>query len=263
MSLKIGSNNIGDVYVGSDKIGKIYVGSDLVYSAGPKPFATATWDEINTVVQSGKAPTYYALGDEKTITLSTGESVVLQIIGFGPNTEQNGVFLTSSGGTQTAKYMTIAMKNCLNTKYVWNTSNVQTGMSYLQSSLRSTVDNTLFGLFPQDLQNIIKYTLKWYYGKYDTKSIYTGYVQMFPYGLIEVGSSGTSTLQTKKYPYWNGKSDADRIKTANGTASGYFTADRYISSIYKTHICYIRGSDGVCGGANMSSTAGVCLVFNI
>lgn len=33
MSLKIGSDNIGDVYVGSDKISKIYVGSDLVYSA--------------------------------------------------------------------------------------------------------------------------------------------------------------------------------------------------------------------------------------
>lgn len=33
MSLKIGSNSIGDVYVGNNKISKIYVGSDLVYSA--------------------------------------------------------------------------------------------------------------------------------------------------------------------------------------------------------------------------------------
>ena len=33
MSLKIGSNNIGDVYVGSSKISKIYVGSDLVYNS--------------------------------------------------------------------------------------------------------------------------------------------------------------------------------------------------------------------------------------
>lgn len=33
MGIKIGNNNIGDVYVGSDKIGQIFVGSNLVYTA--------------------------------------------------------------------------------------------------------------------------------------------------------------------------------------------------------------------------------------
>lgn len=262
MSLKIGSNNIGDVYVGDDKIDKIYVGSNLVYSAAPKPFATATWDEINTVVQSGKASTYYALGDEKTITLSTGEDVVLQIIGF--NAEQYAVSTASSAGTIITDYMTIAMKNCLNTKYVWNTSNVQKQMSYFDSSLRSTVDGTLFGLFPQDLRNIIKYTLKYYMTGYSISNGYkNGWLQMFPYGLFEVGSSGTTVRQTNTYPYWNGKSDADRMKTANGTASGYFTADRYMSNVYKTRVCFIQKSDGAGANTNMASTTGVCLVFNI
>lgn len=262
MSLKIGSNNIGDVYVGNNKIDKIFVGSNLVYSAAPKPFATATWAEINKVVQSGKASTYYALGDEKTITLSTGEDVVLQIIGF--NAEQQGVFSASNGGTQIANYMTIAMKNCLNTTYVWNTSNVQTNMSYFQSSLRATVDGTLFGLFPQDLRNIIKYTFKGYMSGYRTSDgVSRGYLQMFPYGLFEVGSSGTTTEQIRTYPYWSGKTNADRIKYIGTTATSYHTADRYLNSFYKTRICYIRASDGSGQNANMASSAGVCLVFNI
>lgn len=262
MSLKIGSNNIGDVYVGNNKIDKIYVGSNLVYSAAPKPFATATWAEINAVVQSGKASTYYTLGDEKTITLSTGENVVLQIIGF--NVEQYGVFPTSSGGTQITKFMTIGMKNCLATTYVWNTSNIQTNMSYFQSSLRSTVDGTLFGLFPQDLRNIIKYTFKRYMSGYRTSDgVVGGYLQMFPYGLFEVGSSGTTTEQRTTYPYWSGKTNTDRIKYIGTTATSYYTADRYMNNYYKTRVCYIRNTDGSGQNTNMTLSAGVCLVFNI
>ena len=37
MSLKVGSNNIGELFVGSDRIVGAYVGSDLVYSYSPAP----------------------------------------------------------------------------------------------------------------------------------------------------------------------------------------------------------------------------------
>lgn len=40
MSLKVGNDNISDIYVGNDKIGKIYVGNDLVYESIKLPIFT-------------------------------------------------------------------------------------------------------------------------------------------------------------------------------------------------------------------------------
>ena len=34
MPIKIGNNDIGDIYVGSNKIGEVYIGSNLVYTSG-------------------------------------------------------------------------------------------------------------------------------------------------------------------------------------------------------------------------------------
>lgn len=51
MGVKIGSNNIGDVYVGSSKISEIYVGNNLVYTAGGDEPIVANQDYILNVTK--------------------------------------------------------------------------------------------------------------------------------------------------------------------------------------------------------------------
>lgn len=45
-------------------------------------FAKATWGEISAIANSGNARDYFDVGEEKTITLTTGEEVTLVILGF-------------------------------------------------------------------------------------------------------------------------------------------------------------------------------------
>lgn len=83
MSLKIGSNNIGDVYVGGSKISSIFVGNNKVYSSAPPPvirdfIVNVTRETRDTYVNSS--------------TTYTGDSYVAVKIATG----------TESGVTRTA-----------------------------------------------------------------------------------------------------------------------------------------------------------------
>lgn len=47
MSINIGNNNIGEIYVGSSVIGEIYKGSELVYKSGPSLKLYGTTFDLN------------------------------------------------------------------------------------------------------------------------------------------------------------------------------------------------------------------------
>lgn len=68
-------------------------------------FEKASWSDIAALSESGSADKYFSVGDEKTISLTTGEQVTLVILGFDHDD------LTGGGKAG----MTIGMKNLLAT----------------------------------------------------------------------------------------------------------------------------------------------------
>lgn len=108
-------------------------------------FADTDWETIAQVAEEGTASEYFNVGDEKTITLSTGEQVTLVILGF------NHDDLTSGGKAG----MSIGMKNSLATTYPMNASNTNTG-GWNDSVMRTDTMITLLSQLPADLQAVIK-----------------------------------------------------------------------------------------------------------
>lgn len=108
-----------------------------------------TWDEIAQASADGTAAIKWAVGDTKPIELSTGEIVKAQIIGFNHDDLADG---TGKAG------ITFQLENCLETTQKWNTSNSTSSYMYTwaNSSMRSTLRNTILPTIPEELRRHIK-----------------------------------------------------------------------------------------------------------
>lgn len=101
----------------------------------------------NNMTAEQVATTYgWNLGDVKSETLSTGEVIELQIIGFNHDNKSDG---NGKAG------MTLQMVNCLTTKYPMNNTQTDIG-GWDKSVLRTVTLPTIKATLSQDLQNVIK-----------------------------------------------------------------------------------------------------------
>lgn len=107
-----------------------------------------TWDEIATASEDGVASDIWSVGDEKTITLSTGEQITLVIIGFDHDDLSDG---TGKAG------ITFGMKELCKDLYAIHTNNE---VYYDECNLRKITLKDYFSKLPSDLQNHIKYVNK-------------------------------------------------------------------------------------------------------
>lgn len=122
-----------------------YNGKYLALEAEAANFATASWAVIANISAAGEAYKYFKVGDEKTITMTTGEQITLVILGF------NHDRLTSGGKAG----ITIGMKNLLATKYRLNATETNAG-GWTATEMRTTTMQTLLSQLPSDLQSVIK-----------------------------------------------------------------------------------------------------------
>lgn len=101
-----------------------------------------TWSEINSGIQNGFM-NQLRLGDTKTVELTDGEVIEMQIVGLNVYGNNRATFL---------------MKNLLQDNYpLWDvgTTNSVTG-GYGGSTMRDRLQNIVFNKLPPDLQNVIK-----------------------------------------------------------------------------------------------------------
>lgn len=183
-------------------------------------FSEDNWDVINAVSKTGKAMEYYNIGDEKTITLSTGENVTLVILGFNHDDLRTTVIPSDKKSG-----ITIGMKNLLATEYKINATNTNIG-GWETSLMRTETIQTLKSQLPSDLQEVIKTVEK--RTTIGNKSITPLITEDTIFLFSEVEIDGTSVDGYKnegtQYDYWktikDGTIAANRIKyTSNG--SGY------------------------------------------
>ena len=204
-------------------------------------FGKASWSDIAALSESGSADKYFSVGDEKTISLTTGEQVTLVILGFDHDD------LTGGGKAG----MTIGMKNLLATTYRMNATATNEG-GWDESEMRTSTMATLLSQLPSDLQGVIKQVNKKATAGGASTSITTSADKLWL--LAEVEVDGTTSAgyadEGEQYEYWKTVKDgtvaADRIKyLSNGSGSA---GSWWLRSLSVSNSAYFR---------NFSSTGGV------
>ena len=182
-------------------------------------FSSSTWEEINQYSEMGLASTYFNVGDEKTIQLSTGEQVTLVILGFNHDDLSDG---SGKAG------ITFGMKNLLAAEYRMNATNTNTG-GWNDSEMRTSTMQTLFSQLPSDLQSVIKQVNKKATAGSISTAITTSADKLWLLSEVEVDGTTTAGYadEGEQYEYWKTVKDgtvrADRIKyLSNGSGSANY-----------------------------------------
>ena len=214
-------------------------------------FATSTWAEIKAAVQAGigglDLSEYWAVGDTKSVTLTTNEVIELQIAGFNHDTYSDGV---------TAP-VTLVMKNCLNTTAKMNSSDINTG-GYPASAMKTWVENNIYNKLPDDLKAIVAPVKKKCYTTYNqASSLSEANYNVWLLAEAEVFDSVSYTVgngEGTKYPIFT--DNASRVKKVNGSA--YIWWLRSARSSGSTRFVGV-GSDGDVYYYNASYSYGVAV----
>ena len=262
------ANILGSTSIGDDFTGIYYNGSSFV-AQNPSLQATS-WAKIAELSAAGKAKKAFSIGDEKTVTLTTGETITLVILGFDHDVK--------TGGGKAG--ITFGMKDLLNTSYSMNASHTNTG-GWDQSKMRTETMATLLSQLPTDLRNVIKAVDKKATAGAQSTTITTSSDKLWLFSASELWSSAAianstnSDLKTNaaayngegtQYEYYkNLVGDAEPnnsctslVKKKNGSASIWWLRSPNIGSTSPFRCVYSSGyvySDGAGG------TYGVCFGF--
>ena len=185
-------------------------------------FATSTWAEIKAAVQAGigglDLSQYWAVGDTKPVTLTTGETIELQIAGFNHDTYSDGV---------TAP-VTLVMKDCLNATAKMNNLDDNTG-GYPASAMKTYVETNIYNKLPSDLKAIVAPVKKKCYTAYsNANSLSEANYNVWLLAEAEVFDGVSYTIsdgEGTKYPIFT--DDASRIKKVNNSGYNWWLRSAY------------------------------------
>ena len=219
-------------------------------------FEKASWSDIAALSESGSADKYFSVGDEKTISLTTGEQVTLVILGFDHDD------LTSGGKAG----MTIGMKNLLATTYRMNATGTNAG-GWNESEMRTSTMATLLSQLPSDLQGVIKQVNKKATAGSQSTSITTSADKLWLLAEVEVGGTTSAGYadEGEQYEYWKTVKDgtvaADRIKylsNGSGSANNWWLRSPNVSNSTNFRIF---NSSGIVRYSDANYTRGVSFGF--
>lgn len=203
-------------------------------------FEKASWSDIAALSESGSADKYFSVGDEKTISLTTGEQVTLVILGFDHDD------LTGGGKAG----MTIGMKNLLATTYRMNATATNEG-GWDESEMRTSTMATLLSQLPSDLQGVIKQVNKKATAGGASTSITTSADKLWLFAEVEIDGTTSAGYadEGEQYEYWKTVKDGtvadDRKKylsNGSGSASYWWLRSPYVSNSTNFRSFYSTGS---------------------
>lgn len=172
-----------------------------------------SWAEIAEIAKAGRAACVFNIGDEKTITLSTGEKITLVILGFFHDTYYDSEYDMDASYT-----ITFGMKNCLATRYQMNARNTNVG-GWESSKMRTSVMPTLLSQLPADLQSVIKSVYKKTSAGNKSTTITTTNDKLFLLSEVEVNGTTATTYADEGEQYAYFKRNGGYVQYGN---DGYY-----------------------------------------
>lgn len=204
-----------------------------------------TWEQINRICQAGRASEYFAIGNTKTITLSTTETLTLRIIDFAHDD------LSDAGGGKAA--ITFDIVDCMNTAQAINSTNTNVG-GWSGSAFYTTLINTIYGTLPEDLKAIIKTVNKKTSAGNQSATIVTTADKIFLLSEVEVHGALTYAKTGEGTQYALYTSGGSKVKKVNSAASLWWL--RSPSGSYAGGFCNVTSS-GAASGNDASNANGV------
>ncbi len=208
------------------------------------------------------------VGDYKTITLTDGEVVQMQIAGIDTYTGVTDAKLSH--------HIDFISKGCLKETVRWNTGNNNNGTAeencpYLISNIKNYLNNTVLNKLPDDLKNVIHSKRMLLETRYSSSGVLTDSNMMvwknmngvwIPseyeiLGATVLGTNIWSTGPVVQYPLF-----------ANSWKHGRKTSDYWLCTVQSgnsTNSCYITydGHDGAVGTINKTGTVLCVRILNI
>lgn len=207
-----------------------------------------SWDEIAAIAEGEKPEEKFSIGDEKTVTLYTGEEVTFVILGFNHDKLQKG----GVAG------ITFGLKELMDGRFEMNADDTNVG-GWRDSKMRTVYMERIYKLLPDDLRKHIKTTLK-LTGEGDcSEDTEQTADKLFLFSEKEVFGTTEYAVSNegKQYPYF--KEERNRIKHRNGTSADIW----WLRSPYASNgnsFCYVYIS-GYVYYITASISVGVCFGF--
>ena len=220
-------------------------------------FATDSWETISAACKDGSYKTVYKVGDTKDITLSTGETITVAIMGFDHDDLCDG-----SGKAP----ITVAMENLLASKYRMNSLNTNAG-GWDDCLMRTSTMATLLSQLPTDLQSVIKQVNKKATAGSKSTAIKTSADKLWLFAEVEVdGTTSTGYAdEGEQYEYWKTVKDGtvavDRIKyLSNGSTCSWWLRSPSLGNSTTFWLFNSSGDDGISFASNSDAVSfGFCV----
>lgn len=216
------------------------------------PLSSLTWSQVIAIANSGEdLSTFFAVGDEHELILTTGELVTAVVGDFNHN------IIT---GTSNKAAIAFTFKNCLNTTYPINSHNTNSG-GWNGSAMRHTQMPAILNTFPAELiaDGAIKYVDVLASAGSSSTSFVTSSDRLRLHSIVELGLSYSYAVSGEgtKYAYYT---SGNRVKTVGGAASIYWTRSSHTSNSYR--FCCVSAS-GSASDNTASNSLGVACGFDI
>lgn len=213
--------------------------------------ANNTWEQISTASQAGVASKHWSIGDEKDVTLTTGETLTLQIYDFDHDDLAYG---SGKAG------ITFGMKNLMADTRAMNSSNTNAG-GFTGSAMYTWLIGTLEPTLPADLWAVMQTVNKMTSAGSASTTIDTNRMGTFLFSEIECFGVTTYSAAGEGYQYPIFTDNASRIKyLSNGAGDAYIWRTRSPTAPASTTFLVVNAS-GVAATAASQNLNGVCFGF--
>lgn len=222
---------------------KCYAGLDI-----KAKFGDNDWDTISAVSATGQAGTYWNIGDEKDITLSTGEVLTLAIMGFNHDDLTSG---RKAG-------ITLGLKNLMETTRQMNSSKTNVG-GFTGSAMYTWLQGDLLKSMPSDLQAVLKSINKKTSTGNASSTINTNAMKIFLFSEVEVfGTTAYSAAgEGSQYQYFTtGENRTKSLANGSGSKSKWWL--RSPNKGNNASFCYVGAPPDTTGSEYPDKSLGIC-----
>lgn len=209
----------------------------ITHSVNLKKLQDYSWEEIANIKNPSEV---FEIGDEKTITLKNGDTLLIAIAGFNHDSDDKGNILP----------ITFTSVDLFSDRHPMN--NTDTNKSgWKGCKMRKETMKNIFDLFPDDLQAIIKNTCK---GETTDPLFLFNEVEVFGKTIYSEDNFG------KQYDYYKVKHNKNKYMNDEEYSSGWWLRSPRAST--SATFCSVYRSGNAIGGS-ASSSRGVAFGFCI
>lgn len=224
----------------------------------PVNMEDCSWPMLQQLAAAGTLGNYYSVGDTKTLELSGGERVVMELASINDGEGTAGAYYPRG----TADFIS---KDCMLTTRQMNVSNTNSG-GWPSCKMRTDLNNVVYDLLPQAVKDaIVEKTHKSSAGGQSTSLVEHSDKLWLPteweiFGSITYAAGTENGNVNKHYAVFDSAGDRIKHLGTGGAATSWWECSPCVSN--STLFCVVNTSGGA-GGNNASNSYGVPLCFRI